>query len=50
MGDVVAGETIKVFGLEPVLISHLDAVRPAFREIDEEWIQYRNEVLTMLVV
>jgi len=50
MGDVVAGKTIKVFWLEPVLVSHFDAVGPAFWELGKERVQRCDKIPAMLVI
>lgn len=48
MRDLVPGQALEVLRLEPVPVAHLDAVRPALRELAQECVQVRDEVPAML--
>ena len=50
MRDLMPGEALEVFRLEPIPISHLHPIRPAFRELPQELVQVGDEVAAMLVV
>ena len=48
--DAVAGEAIEVFRLQPLLVAHLNAVRPALGQFAEKGIERRNEVAPVLEI
>jgi hypothetical protein len=50
MRDLVPGEALEVFGLEPVAIPHFHPVRPALQKLAQELVQIGDKVPAMLVV
>jgi len=50
MRDLVPGEALEVFGLQPAPVAHLNPIRPAFGELPQELVQIGDEVPATLVV
>jgi len=50
MRYAVAGKAVEVFRLHPILVSHFDAIGPAFWEFGKESVQCGNEVTAMFII
>src|SRR5262245_18979283 len=48
--DTVPGEAAKVFVAKPMLVPHLDRIRPSIRQLAEESIEIGDEISALLVV